>query len=187
MKKLIIAALAASTIATPAFAQTANSSESFQIQASVADSCVMADINTLNLGQQDIFTTSASGENALRIESADTDTTNNFLLACNDTHRLSIRSENSGLRNFDRPKGADDDASFTDIIEYRLSLQNYNHTANLNTFVAGDPGFNMFVSGLIGARHRNVNIKVDVLPEDNTGRPLAGNYRDNVTVEVTSI
>lgn len=169
-------------MSTPAFAAPSDS-ESFDINASIPETCTMEGINDINLGEISINT--AAGSNALLINTLlDTGTAGDFWLSCNENNRMSFTQANGVLKNQTRSVGSGDDAGFKDTINYVVNAVNYR-----NGFL--QPGC---ISGLgcasatRGAVHRKVDMRASVSAIGQNGlRPLAGDYQDTVTVTVTTI
>lgn len=184
MKKLALVAAAAAMISTPAFAAPSDS-ESFDINASIPETCTMEGINDINLGEISINT--AAGSNALLINSLlDTGKAGNFWLSCNENNRMTFTQANGVLKNQTRSVGSGDDAGFKDTINYVVNAVNYK-----SGFFALQPGC---ISGVgcasanRGAIHRKIDMRASVSAIGQNGlRPLAGEYQDTVTVTVTTI
>jgi spore coat protein U-like protein len=188
MKKLLVAAAASTALfATPAFAQTAT--ESFDVTAAVPESCLMEDIDSVDLGEIDIVR--SSGANALTIEASSIAPTNSFFISCNDTSTLTFSTANGGLLNQDRPTVAADEVGvFTNLIEYHVRLDNF-----VEGGIAAAPRMRTIdlaaggtTTGFTrGAVHREVTAQVAMLQNENPLRPLAGDYEDTVTVSITTL
>lgn len=182
MKKIAFVAAAAALLSTPAMAAPSDT-ESFDINASIPETCTMEGINDINLGEISINTT--AGSNALLINTLlDTETAGDFWLSCNENNRMSFSQTNGVLKNLDRSVAPGDDAGFKDTINYVVNAVNYRNGLL-------QPGC---VSGLgcstatRGAVHRQIDMRASVSAIGQGGlRPLAGNYQDTVTVTVTTI
>jgi spore coat protein U-like protein len=181
MKKILFAT-AAVLVATPAFAADTDS-DSFNINASVEQACTMQGISDINLGDLSVNTT--AGSSALLINAVSGSTSNSFWLSCNDTNTMTLDADATLVG--DRGLLPGDDAGFTNNINYGVSAVNYLNTGPLtqprwhsNTGYANNGASR-------GAIHRQVTMQAAVRPEDNTLRPVAGNYTANVTVTVTTI
>ncbi|MGB3625039.1 MAG: hypothetical protein WA989_04405 [Henriciella sp.] len=184
--KLLTATAGVIALAMPAFA--ASSSESFDVEASVPESCLMEDIGMVDLSELDIVR--SSGPDALSLESNATGNGGDFYLSCNLENSVTISTANGGLTNSTRSLDADDDPVFTDTIEYRVRLDNYvdggNGAQPKLTTKDGGAGYST-TSAQRGAIHRQVQAQVTILRADNPLRPLAGDYSDTVTVEVSTL
>jgi hypothetical protein len=188
MKKIAFtsAAVAMMIASAPAFAADTDS-DSFDINASVAKTCTMENLNDVALGTVGINTT--SGSTALFINGGSTGATNNAYVSCNDTNSMTITSANNGRLVNTTPPSGTADAGFKNTINYSLAASNY-----LNGLV--QPGFRRsLLFGLIsvgngtprGAIHRQVHFNVLVDPFNNgDARPTAGLYQDTVTVTVST-
>jgi spore coat protein U-like protein len=189
MKKLILAAAASTAMlaAAPAFAAGTDSSE-FDINASVAKTCVMQDIEDIELNTVDINTN--AGALALLIEGSNTGNTGNFYVSCNDTNSMSIVSTNGGQLKTTTTLNGADAGQFKNTINYSLGAIGYRNGGQLN-----QPGFRRTLFGLVavnngasrGAVHRQVSFGALIDPLNNLdARPVAGNYTDTITVTVTT-
>jgi spore coat protein U-like protein len=184
--RLIAATAVASTavLSAPAFA--APVSDSFDINANVAETCTMEGINDIELGTLSINTN--AGSNALFLNGASADNAGNFWLSCNDTNRMSIVPTNGKLVNQDRSLQPGDDAGFKDTINYSVAALNYR-----SGLFATQPAYNSLLGPLFqnqsrGAIHRQIDMGAAVTLLGNLdARPLAGTYKDTVTVTVTII
>jgi spore coat protein U-like protein len=183
MKKLFAVAAMSAMLSTPAFAADSDS-ESFDINANVAETCTMEGISDIDLGTLSINTT--AGNNALFLNGASADNAGEFWLSCNDTNRMTIVPTLGKLKNTTRPLGAGDDAGFKDTINYTVAALNYR-----NGFL--QPSYNSLLGPLLqnqsrGAIHRKIDMGAAVTLLGNLdARPLAGVYKDTVTVTVTTI
>lgn len=183
MKKLIIASLAATVLATPAFAQ-ASDTDDFDINANVAEVCTMEGVSDVDLGTLSINTTAGSG--ALLINATSSEETAPFWLSCNESNRMLLTADEGVLVNQTRSLQPGDDAGFTDEINYSVYALNYFQSGQGPTFssISGSTGQNT----TRGAIHRQVELRARVRANENTTlRPLAGEYQDTVTVTVTTI
>ncbi|MEM8695436.1 MAG: hypothetical protein AAGE05_05385 [Pseudomonadota bacterium] len=186
MKKLLsVAAASAAIIAAPAVASPV--SDEFDINANVADTCTMENINDIDLGTLSINTT--AGPAALLINGPSAEETGDFWLSCNETNRMSLVPANGVLVNQDRSLQPGDDAGFKDTINYSVRARNYRSGFG----ALFNPLYNSITGPLFqnlsrGAIHREVTIDALVTAVENLdGRPLAGNYQDTITVTVTII
>ncbi|HWV61775.1 MAG TPA: spore coat protein U domain-containing protein [Sphingopyxis sp.] len=183
MNKLLIASLGAMLTATPAFAADSDS-ESFDITGNVAETCTMEGINDVELGTLSIDTTAGSG--ALFINNTSAEETDPFWVSCNESNRMLIEADLGVLKNQTRTLQAGDDAGFKDTINYSVRALNYFNSGAGPEFNSanGSTGQNT----VRGAIHRQVELRARVRANENTDlRPLAGEYRDTVTVTVTTI
>ena len=188
MKKLLLAATATAVMlsSAPAFAAN-NASDTFDINASVAKTCTMENINDISLGTLDINTN--AGNSALYLTDIKTAGTNSFYVSCNDTNSMTISSANAGQLKTTTPlTGAD--AGFKNTLNYSLGAENYRNGGQLQ-----QPGFRRTLFGLLqlnngasrGALHRQVKFNALIDPLNNLdARPVAGTYTDTITVTVTA-
>jgi spore coat protein U-like protein len=184
MKKVLLASAAALVAATPALAADTDS-DSFNVNASVAQACTMENIGDIDLGDLPINLNAGSG--ALQLVGNTSGAAGSFWVSCNDTNSMTVASANGGrLVNQDRTfDPASDDPTFSDRIRYRLFANNYQNSGGQPGFIGGTAQ-NQGVSR--GAIHRQIDMTASVLAvSNNTIRPLAGNYSDAVTVTVTTL
>ncbi len=183
IKKLLTASLGAIVAATPAFANPAE--DSFNINGSVTSTCTMEGISDIDLDTLTISTTAGSG--ALLINDTSAEETSPFWLSCNETNRMLISAAAGVLENQDRSyQPGIDDPGFKDTINYSVYALNYRQSGQGPYFdsVAGSTGQN----ATRGAIHRQVELRGRVRANENQdARPLAGRYKDTVTVTVTTI
>lgn len=183
MKKLFAVAALSAMLSTPAFAADSDS-ESFDINASVAETCTMEGISDIELGTLSINTN--AGSNALFLNGASADNAGEFWLSCNESNRMSIVPTLGKLKNQTRTLQPGDDAGFKDTINYSVAALNYR-----NGLI--QPAYNsltgpLFQSQSRGAIHRKIDMGAAVTFLGNLdARPLAGTYKDTVTVTVTTI
>lgn len=190
MKKILIAALAASTaFAAPAFAAP-STTDSFDVTAQVAKTCTMEGLNDIALGSLSINTT--AGSNALLLNSNTAVMGNQAWLSCNDTNTMSIAFSGGAvplLRSVSRDFVAGvDDAGFKDTINYQLDVHNF-RSSGTQPFCRSvvTPGCHLITQAR-GAIHRRISFEARVLSSENQdARPLADNYKDTVTVTVSTI
>ncbi|HWV61776.1 MAG TPA: hypothetical protein VN034_14025 [Sphingopyxis sp.] len=177
-----MAALSA-MLSTPAFAADSDS-ESFDITANVAETCTMEGISDIELGALSINTN--AGSTALFLNGLSADNAGEFWLSCNESNRMSIVPTLGRLKNQTRSVQPGDDNGFKDTINYSVAALNYR-----NGFL--QPSFNSLTGPLFqnlqrGAIHRKIDMGAVVTGLDNfDARPLAGTYKDTVTVTVTTI
>lgn len=182
--RLIATAAVASTAMFSATAFASPVSDSFDINANVAETCTMEGINDIELGTLSINTN--AGSNALFLNGASGENAGSFWLSCNDTNRMSIVPTNGKLVNQDRSLQPGDDAGFKDTINYSVAALNYR-----NGFI--QPAYDSLLGSLAqnlsrGAIHRQIDMGAAVTFLSNLdARPLAGTYKDTVTVTVTII
>ena len=178
MKKLILATTAAMLVAGPAFADS-SATDSFQINASIPDTCTMENVNDVNLGQLTVSTTAGNG--ALLLSSDKSGNTNQFWVSCNKQNSMT-RAGPASLQNETRTyQPGIDDTGFTDKLKYRVAALNY-LTSGTQPSLAN--GATTVQSDSRGPVHRRVQLQAQVLSADNADRPLAGNYKGTVTVTV---
>jgi len=183
MKKFLVVSLGAALAATPALAAPA--SDSFDINANVAETCTMEGISDVDLGTLSINTT--AGSNALFINATSANETTPFWLSCNESNRMLIEADAGVLQNQTRSLQPGDDAGFKDTINYSVYALNYlngNTSSPAFSSTAGSTGQNT----TRGAIHRKVELRARVRANENSdARPLAGDYQDTVTVTVTIV
>lgn len=185
MKKIILASAATAIMmaSAPAFAANTDN-DSFDINASVAKTCTMENINDIALGTIGVSTTAGSG--ALVITGTNSGSSNQVYVSCNDTNAMTVVSTNGGkLKTGPIPAGSD--PVFTNELTY------YGGAANYLNGLPG-PGFvgaaGNGVPFLRGAIHKQVRFDVGLdglAALANFGkRPIAGVYTDTITVTVTT-
>lgn len=175
--KMKIALLAASAVAmaTPAFAQVNDSSESFVVTAEIEEVCVMTDIADVDLGN--ISVANSSGAGALVIDDNETGSST-FTMSCNTANMVTISSANQGLVSAETAP-----AGFTNEIEYRVRLDDYPTVGGFVKLITTDSDT---VSGSAGALNRELTAVVTVLQADNPVPPVAAtDYSDTVEIYVT--
>lgn len=177
MKKLLLAATAATIMSSPAFAAN-SATDSFVVNGTVPDTCTMQDVNNVNLGSLAISTTAGSG--ALLLNGDASGNTNTFWVSCNKTNTLAITgpAELQGSR----AKTIFDDASFTDKLKYSVTANSYLASGTQPSLIAGvsDPKTR-------APLHHQVSLTAAVTQALNPGvRPLAGTYTATVLVTVTA-
>lgn len=189
MKKIVIAALAASAFATPALANP-SATDSFDVIAHVAKHCTMEGLSDIDMGGLSVNET--AGANALLLNSDSSHFGNQAWLSCNDTNAMSISFSGGAVpllrsvsRNF--VPGVDD-PGFKDTINYRLNVHNYRSSGTQPFCMStGTPGCHL-VAQPRGAVHRQIQFQAQVLASENQdARPLADTYKDTVTVTVSTI
>ena len=114
MKKLFAVAALSAMLSTPAFAADSDS-ESFDINANVAETCTMEGISDIELGTLSINTN--AGSNALFLNGASADNAGEFWLSCNESNRMSIVPTLGKLKNQTPTLQPGDDAAFKDTQE----------------------------------------------------------------------
>lgn len=178
MKKLLFAAAAATVVTSPAYAAPA--SDSFVVNGDVVATCVMESVPDIALNTLSIATTADAG--ALLLNGNEAQTGTKFYVSCNQNNTLTLSG--SALKNTARPfvPGVDD-PSFTDTINYKVTAVNYQTTGTQPSWssLAGASGPNSRAP-----LHRQVQMTASIPSNDNTKRPLAGNYKATVTVTVTA-
>ena len=186
MKKLLLAAAAASVFAAaPAFAADSDT-EDFDIYASVPATCTISDPGTFEMGPLSINLTAAQAS-TLSINTS-IDKRQDFWVSCNDTNKMTLSSDNNGFLKRDgaAPTAAEAAEGFTDKIGYGVSPYNYLDTGTWQVQPALVTGATFHQGTSRGAIHRNVEMYVRIRTTDQAAntRPLAGDYTDNVTVTV---
>lgn len=186
MKKILLAAVAATSLmSAPAFAAPLDF-KAFAITANVQAECSLQSLNDVSLGQLSINTDPGPG--ALLI-TGNSSSSQQAWASCNYPVTIRLRSLLGGLRGTQLNDGPDA-ADFTDHINYRLKLQASNGTAftgaELLTSSSGGAGQ---TSDAIqtDAFHDNAVVSVSVNAADNPLRPLAGIYADVATITLGAI
>jgi len=185
MKKVIIAAAAASLISTPAFAADTDQQD-FVINANVEQECSLENPTDFNLGALPINTD--PGPQALLL-TATVEDTQDIWMSCNYPADITLEADNRRLTNSNT---VTDTAQFTNTLNYRIWLE---------PSVAGAfNGFSSFIPAFQGPAtsfrtqtaefHDNANLRVAV-PHADAGnqnrRPIAGDYTDTVTITLGTI
>lgn len=185
MKKILLAAVAATSLmSAPAFAAPIDL-KGFVIGASVAPECSLDQPADVSLGQLQIETDPGAG--ALRITDNASDT-QRVWASCNYPVNVRLRTTLGGLRTAQLNDGPDS-GDFTNVIEYRLSLEPSDGTSftgvELNTAEHGILGQETVAEP--DAFHDRARLRVRVLRSDNPLRPLAGTYADIAIVTLGAI
>lgn len=186
MKKLLMAAVAATAISSPAFAAP-DDTDSFLIGATVQLECSLENPSGVNLGGLSI--NEAPGNTALLLNAPESDE-QRVWASCNYGATTRLITTAGGLRNLTANNDGPDAADFTDTIEYRLALTPSSGTpfqsVSMNTNGLGALG-----SAAVNqpdAFHDQARLTVTVNPADQSGRrPLAGIYADLAIVSLSPI
>lgn len=180
MKKIFVAALAASVFATPAYAQSATASDSFQITANVQNECSIDDPNNVVL---DVSINENSGQNALKINGSDS-TLQNIWVSCNYNANLTVEA-NELVNAAGAALAANDPLDFTNKIAYFIKLEpNSGNNGSPFPHVTANTknGPATTTKQADGAFHDFARLNV-VLPQgDQTKRPVAGDYTAVATI-----
>lgn len=183
MKKIALA-IAAAPLAFIATAANAGptSQESFDVSASVLPECSMADINDVNFGNLAIET--GSGVDALLLTSGGTRNDQNVWTSCN--YAASITIDATPMTNQTQSNTGPDAGDFTDKLFYRVAVNADNGSdfvgLNLNTRIESTN-----TRAQTGAFHNDAEIRTTLRLDDNTGRPLSGDYLGTATVTLGAI
>ena len=180
MKKIFVAALAASVFATPAYAQSSTAADSFTISANVQNECSIDDPNNVTL---DVSINEDSGPNALKIN-ASNNTLQNIWVSCNYNASLTVEAPEL-VNAAGASLAANDPNDFTNKIAYSIKLEPN----------AGDTGSPFPAVSLttkngpvtktqqaVGAFHDNARLNVNLPAGDQTKRPVAGDYTAVATI-----
>jgi hypothetical protein len=184
MKKILFAAVAATSLmSAPAFAAPIDL-KAFIIGASVAPECSLEAPSNVDFGQLGIETDPGAG--ALRITNNESDT-QRVWASCNYPVKVRLRSTLGGLRTAQLNDGPDS-ADFTNVIFYRLSLEASDGLAfqPVELLTTGTPLEEETVNQA-DAFHDRARLRVRVLRADNPLRPLAGAYGDIAIVTLGAI
>jgi hypothetical protein len=185
MKKIIIAALASSVIASPAFAQSNTDSADLDVTATVNQECSIADPAAVTFAKVNI--NEGAGATALLLKNGSQHTTQNIYVSCNYGAKLTATSDNGGLLNTDGSAGisgadlvANDSADFTNLIGYRVTLTSTDSSFPV-LFLQTKVGSSKSVNAG-GAFHDNASLEVRIDRDDTSKRPVAGTYIDTTTL-----
>lgn len=183
MKKLLLVAVASTAFAaTPAFAQSNTTTDTFVVSATVAPTCTMENVQDIALGN--LLINTAAGPNALLFgNGSKSATSNQVYLSCNDTNTMALSA--LPLANTRTPTAEETTDGFDNEVDFRVWANNYGvSTAALRREfrTAGNQQRN---TGARHAMHRQITFTGSVDYDDNRGfRPLAGTYSSTVTVTV---
>lgn len=184
MKKIILASAATAIMmaSAPAFAANTDS-DGFDINASVAKTCTMENINDVALGTIGVSTTAGSG--ALVLTGSNTASSNPVYVSCNDTNAMTVVSTNGGkLKTGAIPSGSD--PVFTNELFYAAGAGNYLNGLPGPGFVGPIGNGIPFIRGAVHKQVTfDVNLGAAALLNFNK-RPIAGVYTDTITVTVTT-
>lgn len=181
MKKLLIAALAATAISSPAFAQSNTDSADLTVNGTVQQECSIAEPTAVNFPVVNI--NEGAGPNALLLKNGSQAQTQNIYVSCNYTASLGASSANGGLLNAaGATVAANDSDDFTNLIHYRVKL-----TATDGNFPTLDFRTRLEASDSVtagGAFHNNAALEVRIDRDDTAKRPVAGTYTDVTTLTI---
>jgi spore coat protein U-like protein len=185
MKKLVIAALAASTIfASPALAAPTDST-SFQVTATVPEECSIEQMSTLNFGAGSLNIVTTPGPNALTLLNSSNNPSQTIWASCNTQAQVQLSSASDGLVS--ASNAGNTNPEFTNQIEYRLRLQTTDGSVPNLLLITQQAGTTVQANS-VGAFHDQVVISADIANGDNNLLPLAGtDYTDTATISLTAI
>lgn len=184
MKKFAVAALAATSVfATPAYAQSATASDSFNITGNVQNECSIDDPQDVTFA---ININEDSGANALLIN-GNSSNQQRIWVSCNYATTLTVSG--TELENAAGAAAvANDPNDFTNVINYFIKLE---------PGAAGGPfphvtmnsknASNTATGSAAGAFHDQAKLNVNIAPGDNPKRPVAGQYTAVATVTLGAI
>lgn len=185
MKKFAVAALAATSVfATPAYAQSATASDSFNITGNVLNECSIDDPQDVTFPV--ISINQDSGAGALLIN-ANSSNQQRIWVSCNYATTLTVSG--TELENAAGAAAASNDPNdFTNVINYFIKLepgaaggpfpQVTMNSKNASNTANGSAG---------GAFHDQAKLNVQIAPGDNPKRPVAGQYTAVATVTLGAI
>lgn len=186
MKKMLLAATAATAfVASPAFAQSNTTTDTFVVSATVTPTCVMQNVNDIPIGALNIVTT--AGANALVFgNGSDSATSNQVYLSCNETNNMTISS--SGPLTNSRTLTAEETGDgFGNEVDFRVYANNYGPGSGNGRLTYRSTNGSLNNAGARGAIHRQISFTGAVDYDDNRGfRPVAGTYNSTVTVTVAT-
>lgn len=181
MKKIMIAAGAATLFATPAFAASTDSSDVI-INASVAKECSIDDIPTISIG--DIAIDEDPGADALQIVGTTQADVGGVWVSCNFTNSMTLSTPaplvSASAASLTPSTGS---APFTNQIQYRLRAQNYGTSPYAYSLTTPTS------TRTTGPIHKQISFRASVWAEDNAGaRPYAAaDYTATATVSMTTL
>ncbi len=182
MKKILLAAAAATALASaPAFAADTDT-VSFQVNGTIQPECSIAQPTDVTFAQ--ILINEGPGSNALLLKNGTpASSTQNVWVSCNYAAKISATSANGGLLNAGGAAlAANDPDDFTNLINYRIQL-----TATDGHFPTLDFRTKLEASDSVtaaGAFHNEAALRVYVDRDDTAKRPVAGTYTDTATLTV---
>ena len=181
MKKLLIAALAATAMSTPAFAQSQTDSADLAVSGTVQNECSIAEPTAVNFPVVNI--NEGAGPNALLLRNGSQAQTQNIYVSCNYTASLGATSANGGLLNAaGATVAANDPADFTNVIHYRVNLSPTDGSFPVLDFRTRLEASDSVVAA--GAFHNNAALEVRIDRDDTAKRPVAGTYTDVATLTI---
>lgn len=186
MKKILIAALASTAfVSSPAFAQSATDTVSFDVDATVNQQCHIQDPADVDFGVITLENSNVPGQDSLTLNNgSQTGSVQNIWVSCNYGAQLTASSANGGLFN-SAGAGlvANDPTDFTDLIEYRIKLTSTDGSFDNFEFQTDGAGSTGPVVA-DGAFHNQATLRVYIDADDNPLRPVAGDYADTATLTV---
>lgn len=181
IKKILIATVVSTAfISSSAFAANTDSQD-LLVNATVQDECSIA--NPADVTFATVNINEAAGASALLLKNGSQFTSQNIYVSCNYGAKLTAASTNGGLLNAaGAALAANDPNDFTNIIEYRVTL---NPTDNSfpKLFLQTLTGTTKSVIAA-GAFHNNASLEVRIDRDDTAKRPVAGLYTDTATLTV---
>lgn len=183
MKKLFLAAASTAFISTGAFAQV-SATDSFVVNASVTQTCVMENVNDITIGTPLALITTA-GADALEFGNGSTgETSNQVYLSCNDTNTMTITTSGP-LVNSRGVTGDEAAEGFSDEIDFRVYANNYVSGTGNNRLNYRTVNGQTYNGGSRRALHRLISFTGSVDYDDNREiRPIAGNYTATAFVTI---
>lgn len=184
MKKFAIAALAATTVlATPAYAQSATASDSFNITGNVQNECSIDDPKDVTFN---ININEDSGANALLINANSSDQ-QRIWVSCNYATTLTVSG--TELTNAGGAAAAANDPNdFTNVINYFIKLEPGTAGGPIPQVTMNTKNASNTASGnAVGAFHDQAKLNVVIAPGDNPKRPVAGQYTAVATVTLGAL
>ena len=183
MKKILIAALAATTLATPAFAGPTDS-QALNVSGTVQQECSIAAPTAVNFPVVNI--NEGAGPNALLLRNGSQAQSQNIYVSCNYTARVGASSQNGGLLNAAGATVAENDPDdFTNVIHYRVNLDATDNSFPVLDFRTRLEDGDSVVAA--GAFHNNAALEVRIDRDDTAKRPVSGTYTDVTVLSVGAV
>ena len=188
MKKIaLLAAGVAVVSASPAFAQSGGDTDStsFDVTATVQDTCLIEDAGDVPFGDIELEDSNVPGPDSLTLNNGSQEgSTQDIWVSCNYAAKITASSDNDGLFNSSGSSlVANDPDDFTDTIHYRIELTSPDGNfpfLRLSTNLGGDSA--SVTAG--GAFHDQASMRVYIDADGTSKRPVAGSYSDTATIEV---
>lgn len=186
MKKLLLAATAASLISTPAFAASTDTKD-FDINARVTPECSMENPSNINLGSLAIDR--APGSNALMLTEKTKSDEQEVWVSCNYVTSIFITTDNRALKT---TTDVHDTAQFTDTIYYGVKFA----PKTAGSFVGSDswkPRVQPVTKEWVQTKEFHDQAVLSVTLEEvgsgkpNGKRPVAGSYTDTVYITLGTV